>query len=212
MRSAAEYAAPLLSVHRPGPLPGDDSSASGPLPGDGFSAVVAEDTVFESDSELQQSIHAAKACAEQVADLLRDQLDDRSLRRLVYPHGTLVVTTAADHSAGLALLPAPVAAAACTVHRQFGGGSFDVAAFSGQPRATLVCLPHDERNGDEIVALRAATLMHRDVQWAMPSYDEDDEDDEVDEIRIGVGGRYAAEANGNPPVTRQPRQGLSLRT
>ena len=51
--------------------------------------------------------------------ILRDQLQDDSLRHWLYPHGTLAVTTQADHSCGLTLDPSPDASVAFTVHREF---------------------------------------------------------------------------------------------
>jgi hypothetical protein len=195
--SDVAYEAPKRSwVHEAGARPANAKPA----------VAVVDDAIFESEAVLQEAMREAAECASEVVDILRDQLQDDSLRHWLYPHGTLAVTTQADHSCGLTLDPSPDASVAFTVHREFGGGGFDVTIFSGQPRATLVCLPHDERSTDESVALRAAALLHRDVEWAEPDDDEDDDEDD-DDIRIGPDGRCIdAPREKKPPAAAPPKQ------
>ena len=185
--SAARAAGSAFDVHAPGPSTSEFEQGSSTPRDDN---TVEDAAIFDTEEDLQQSIETAVDCAHEVVEVLREQMADPALRHQIYPHGTLAITTHADHNHGLGL-DSSVMAAAATVHREFGGGGFDVAMFSGMARATLVCLPHDASVADELIGLRAASLLQRDVQWCeLPMADlYGDSDDDYD---IGPDGRSIA--------------------
>ena len=126
---------------------------------------VDEAAVFDDSDNEQDAIDAAILVAPSVVVLLREQFGQ--IRHWVYPCGTVCVTVAADHDAGLGLDASHEATDAFTVLRGWGDtqASYDVAMFKAQPRTTLVGFPHDAEATDEAVGLRARAILLSDIAW-----------------------------------------------
>ena len=171
------------TVEDTGDAPGGATLAhdSGDAP-DGVA--LAEDEFFSDTDDEEAAIEAATQAAPALLALLREQCGE--LRSWTYPAGTIAITTAADHDEGLGLDPSDDATDCFTVHREYGGGAFDVTMFTEQPRATAIGFPHDPNRADEHVGMRARALLLADIDWC-----ERDSDDGSDTTQDGYSGSDA---------------------
>ena len=94
---------------------------------------VDETAVFDDSDDEQDAIDSANTAAPAVVDLLCGQFGN--IRKWVYPHGTVCVTVAADHDAGLGIDASSEATDTFTVLRGWGEAQLQVESLGESWRA-----------------------------------------------------------------------------
>ena len=154
--------------------------AAAPAPPEAHAAAkdeaYADGDPFEDDRDEERASAAATSAAGPCLLALGAAMGcsaGEGLRHCLYPHGSMSVTTDEDEHLGLQLDPTPAATETFTVHRDFGGGAYDVVVFDAQPRTTLVCFPASSRHTDIAVGLRGRALLRHDIDWCERDLDLD---------------------------------------